>query len=271
MATIDARNYVVNELLVFETHKLQRMPPDSICQLCVSFYEYEVVENASKVQFELCGSANRADRYRRRQGERKKLETLSDIMALIQRRNNELPVTFVALDLSNLPPVSFDNIDVCVLLSRMEHMKLEVASISAWHATRQSVDRCSPAAFANISACAAALDLQLFSKTVYNRIQRRNLLPGIQEAWALNLQLFSKTVFNQIQRRNLGGRTTEGGSSGQAAGVCCVGGGGRYDTPGHNAKFGSYTPMHSDGDGHQGTRKIVSMKLVQVSEQIYDL
>ena len=64
-------------------------------------------------------------------GERKKLETLRDIMALIQRQINDLPVTFVALDLSNLPPVSFDNIDVCVLLSRMEHMKLEVAAISA--------------------------------------------------------------------------------------------------------------------------------------------
>ena len=122
-------NYVVNELLAFVTHKLQWMPPDSISQLCVSFYDNAVVENASKVLFELCGSENRADRYRRRQVERKKLETLREIMALIQRRNNELPVTFVALDLSNLPPVSFDNIDVCVLLSRMEHMKLEVDTL----------------------------------------------------------------------------------------------------------------------------------------------
>ena len=54
-------------------------------------------------------------------------------------------------------------------------------------------------------------------------------------------------------------------------GLLCWGGGdARCDTPGHNAKFGSYILMHSDGDGHQGTRKIVSMKLVQVSEVIYD-
>ena len=141
MATVNAHvaNYVVNELLAFVTHKLQLMPPDSISQLCVSFYEYDVVENASKVLFELCGSANRADRYRRRQGERKKLETLRDIMALIQRRNNELPVTFVALDLSNLPPVSFDNIDVCVLLSRMEQMKLEVDTLKTVVSTQVAV------------------------------------------------------------------------------------------------------------------------------------
>ena len=124
--------YVINELLAFVTHKLQWMPPDSVGQLCGRFYEDETVEQASKVQFELCASSgNREDRYRRRQGCRKKAETLKDIMALIQRRNNEMPVTFVALDLSNLPPVSFDNVDVCVLLSRMENMRVEVDTLKA--------------------------------------------------------------------------------------------------------------------------------------------
>ena len=112
--------YVVNELLAFVLHKLQFMPPDSIGQLCGRFYDDETVEQASKILFELCASSEnrvREDRYRRRQGSHKKAETLKDIMAFIQRRNNELAVTFVALDLSNLPPVSFDNVDVCVLLS----------------------------------------------------------------------------------------------------------------------------------------------------------
>ena len=54
-------------------------------------------------------------------------------------------------------------------------------------------------------------------------------------------------------------------------GSVVLGGDARCDTPGHNANFRSYTLMHSDGDdGHQGTRKIVSMKLVLVSEVIYD-
>ena len=110
------------------------MPPDSIGQLCGRFYDDETVEQASKILFELCASSGnrvREDRYRRRQGSHKKAETLKDIMAFIQRRNNELAVTFVALDLSNLPPVSFDNVDVCVLLSRMETMKVEVDTLKA--------------------------------------------------------------------------------------------------------------------------------------------
>ena len=69
----------------------------------------------------------------------------------------------------------------------------------------------------------------------------------------------------------LGGQTTEGGSSGQAAGVYCVVRVARDVSHLVIMRSLGRTPMHSDGDdGHQGTRKIVSMKLVQVSEVIYD-
>ena len=131
--------YVVNELLTFVIHKLQWMPPDSVTQLCIGFYDDQVIERASKLLFEMCGSGSREDRYRRRQGEHKKMGTMRDIIALVQRRNNELPVTFVAHNLSNLPPVTFDSIDVCVLLSRMEHMRLEMDALKAVVSTQTSV------------------------------------------------------------------------------------------------------------------------------------
>ena len=44
-------------------------------------------------------------------------------------------------------------------------------------------------------------------------------------------------------------------------GSVMLGGDAPCATPGHNAKLGSYTLMHSDGNGHQGTGKMVSMKL----------
>ena len=131
--------YVVNELLTFVIHKLQWMTPDSVTQLCIGFYDDQVIERASKLLFEMCGSGSREDRYRRRQGEHKKMGTMRDIIALVQRRNNELPVTFVAHNLSNLPPVTFDSIDVCVLLSRMEHMRLEMDALKAVVSTQTSV------------------------------------------------------------------------------------------------------------------------------------
>ena len=139
MEDVGGVQYVVNELLTFVIHKLQYMPPDSVTQLCVGFYDYQIIERASKLLFELCGSGSREDRYRRRQGEHKKMATMRDIIALVQRRNNELPVTFVAHNLSNLPPVTFDSIDVCVLLSRMEHMRLEMDALKAVVSTQTSV------------------------------------------------------------------------------------------------------------------------------------
>ena len=131
--------YVVNELLTFVIHKLQWMPPDSVTQLCIGFYDDQVIERASKLLFEMCGSGSREDRYRRRQGEHKKMGTMRDIIAPVQRRNNELPVTFVAHNLSNLPPVTFDSIDVCVLISRMENMRLEMDALKAVVSTQTSV------------------------------------------------------------------------------------------------------------------------------------
>ena len=99
------------------------MPPDGITQLCVNFYDEDVIDYASKVLFELCGGPGREGRHRKRQGERKKVSTMSDVISLTQRRHNKLPVKFVSFDLGSLPPVSFDNIDVCVLLTRMARMQ----------------------------------------------------------------------------------------------------------------------------------------------------
>jgi hypothetical protein len=42
----------------------------------------------------------------------------------------------------------------------------------------------------------------------------------------------------------------------------------RMDSPGHNAKYGSYTLMDMDGNGSEGNRKIVAMEMVQVTEVI---
>ena len=102
--------------------------------------------------------------------------------------------------------------------------------------------------FAKIGAFASALNLQLFGKSVFNRIQRFHLLPVVQEAWAQERARVVAAI--------------------RPLGRIVLGEDARCDSPGHTAKYGSYTLMHTDSSGHQGTRKIVSMKLVQVSEVI---
>ena len=70
-----AGTLVVNELLCFVLHKLELMPPESITQLCTSFYDDDTIETAARLIFDLCADPNnREDRYKKRQGDRKKLE-----------------------------------------------------------------------------------------------------------------------------------------------------------------------------------------------------
>lgn len=52
----------------------------------------------------------------------------------------------------------------------------------------------------------------------------------------------------------------------QAGDSIVVSGDGRCDSLGHNAKYGSYALMHGYAGQKSGTRQIVSLNLVQVSE-----
>jgi hypothetical protein len=85
----------------------------------------------------------------------------------------------------------------------------------------------------------AALDMQFLSKTTYNKIQKNVLLPVVQEAWT---------------------EERKGADAGLQSARVIVAGDCRCDSPGHNAKYGSYSLMSISN------RKIVALNLVQVSE-----
>ena len=94
--------------------------------------------------------------------------------------------------------------------------------------------------FAAISRLASCFNLQFFSESVFYDTQRKYLFPVVNEAWEAESQrqvdrLTSKEVVN-------------------------LDGDGRCDSPGHCAKYGTYTLMDEDsGD-------VVAFNVVQVSE-----
>ena len=51
---------------------------------------------------------------------------MEDIVGLLHRRSDALTVSFAAVDLANLPPVSSDSLDVCALLARVDSTKAEM-------------------------------------------------------------------------------------------------------------------------------------------------
>ena len=118
---------VVNELLSFVTFKLNWMPADSIQQLCLNYYDDNAIEQAKARLFELCAQADdRQDRYIKRTGDTKSRRNMEDIIGLATRKSGSMPVTFVSMDLANLPAVSFNSIDVSSLLVKMENVRMEL-------------------------------------------------------------------------------------------------------------------------------------------------
>jgi len=130
-----------NELLAFVVSKLNHtMPPVTLVQLCSQFYTDEEIIAASKLLYDTC-AVNDDPRHRKRQGVNRKKATMEDIVSLIERKGGDLKVSFVALDVNNLPAVSFDSLDVSVLLSKIEgnnaEMNLLKASVASMSDTIQ--------------------------------------------------------------------------------------------------------------------------------------
>jgi len=102
--------------------------------------------------------------------------------------------------------------------------------------------------FGKINDFANASNMQLISRSVFQRMQREHLYPVIQEAWQKEKQ---KTLIEIKSHPHI-----------------VLAGDARCDSPGHNAKYGSYSMMHIEGDGVPGSKKIVDFQLLQRSQVI---
>ena len=92
---------VVNELLCFVAYKLNLMAPDTIVQLCSSFYDEMEIDSAKALFFDLCGDReDRQDRkIKRSSGPVKKSFSTKDIVSFFTRKHDSITVSFVAADL----------------------------------------------------------------------------------------------------------------------------------------------------------------------------
>ena len=101
--------------------------------------------------------------------------------------------------------------------------------------------------YSKMSSFARALNLKFIGKTTYQDHQRDHIIPVVQKAWNEERE---KVVEEMKQKETL-----------------VLAGDARCDSPGYNAKYGSYTLMDTEptsNDSHK--KKIVSLEMVQVSE-----
>ena len=131
----DTAPLIINELLCFATDKLNIMPPDSVNQICIAFYDLEKIIAAKDLLFSICEDLNDTkDRYIKRKGPNAAKASMDDILNMILRKQ-AINARFVAEKMSELPAVSFNSIDVSVLLSMMESMQTEIGILkNAMHA-----------------------------------------------------------------------------------------------------------------------------------------
>ena len=115
---------VIDELMCFLTNKIKLLPPATIIQLCVSTFNEAEIEASKRVFFDLC-AGNDNIRYQKRRGERKSALNIEDMIKLLNEKGTDVP-TFVALDLSKLPPITFDSLDVSMLLNEMKKTQNDI-------------------------------------------------------------------------------------------------------------------------------------------------
>ena len=129
---------VVNELLSFVAYKLNLMAPDTIVQLCSSFYDEMEIDSAKALLYDLCADRDdRQDRMiKRSSGPRKKLLSMKDIVSLFTRKHDSITMSFVSADLGILPPIGFNNLDVCTLLAQIQATVAELDMVKANVATQ---------------------------------------------------------------------------------------------------------------------------------------
>ena len=117
---------VVNELLCFVVDKSKLMPPDSIVQLCKSFYDDKTISKAKEILYKTINDPGR-HRLIKRKGPKAPVDNMKDILNTVQKC--EMPVQFVAVNLSQLPAITFNDIDVSTLLANMEAMQANISMI----------------------------------------------------------------------------------------------------------------------------------------------
>lgn len=94
--------------------------------------------------------------------------------------------------------------------------------------------------FAGVSRLGSCLNLQFIRESVFYDTQLRFLFPVLNQAWENEQEVVRQELVNK-SAINLYGD-------------------GRCDSPGHNAKYGTYTFMDDD------TSKVVAFSVVQVPE-----
>jgi len=184
--TID-NGVVINELLCFVYNKLDILPMDTITRLCDTHYNSVDIEIAKRKLNEVCPTDS-SRRIPNRKGPKKNIQNMDDIVKRMFELDASGTVTpcFVARNRSNLPPVTFDSVDVSALLTKMERIGDEVkilrAGVEAQHVcTEDLTNVCA----GTISRLTSLEQVQPVSDSEWPKLAKVTTIPSSDQTPAL--------------------------------------------------------------------------------------
>ncbi|XP_064596696.1 uncharacterized protein LOC135463368 [Liolophura sinensis] len=119
---------IINELLCYLSDKLDVLPIDTLVKLCDDVYSDTEIQNAKDILYKCCGNLV-TNKIRKRSGPNRKVNSLQDICKMLHELEPSDIPCFVARQLSKLPPVSTNHIDVSSLLRELAGVKLQMNDI----------------------------------------------------------------------------------------------------------------------------------------------
>ena len=133
----DTQGPIINGVLCFIMNKWGLIDIDVLTRLCVTTYDDREIEDAKGVIFNYLYDERAQTAFiKRRQGKSgsknaqdKKMRNLEDIFKILEEKGDANLPDFVALDLSKLPPITFDSLDVSVLLRNIDTLAFTVKSL----------------------------------------------------------------------------------------------------------------------------------------------
>lgn len=119
-------NTVVNEILCFIQQKYNTLDEQSLLMLCENTFEEKIVEEARDLLLSYCPQGSCVTL---RKGEGRKRRNIADIIRLLREVDPDSIPRFSAVNLSVLPPVTFDYVDVSSLLKSINLLQFEVSKL----------------------------------------------------------------------------------------------------------------------------------------------
>ncbi|CAH0720919.1 unnamed protein product, partial [Brenthis ino] len=160
-------NIVINELLCFLQNKCDVLDEVSIIRLCATSFKTEDVEKAKTILFDFVPTEKGRKIMRKRENKIEK--DLQDMIKVLKECESELFPKFVAYDLSKLPPVTFDHIDVSRFLVDIRVLQEELQNIKV-----QMRNKCDEEVF---KTCVEQLRSEIVTQKVCESSKNKALQP----------------------------------------------------------------------------------------------